>query len=45
MRFGTMSIALAILAASPAVANAGRYEPIPNRMFGNHPPTGWHQPM
>jgi hypothetical protein len=29
MRFGTMCIALAILAASPVLAHAGRYELIP----------------
>ena len=29
MRFGTMCIALAIVAASPVVAHAGRYELIP----------------
>jgi hypothetical protein len=29
MRFGTMCIALAILAASPVLAHAGRYERIP----------------
>jgi hypothetical protein len=29
MRFGTMCIALAILAASPVLAQAGRYELIP----------------
>ena len=29
MRFGTMCIALAILAASPVLAHAGRYELVP----------------
>src|ERR1700684_706048 len=45
MQFGTMCIALAILAASPVLAHAGRYELISEPDIRHHPPPGWHQPM